>query len=200
MKWLGRGYFVIGMHCRDAVIDFIQNPRGSLRGVVQDASGGRVSGATIIVTSADFSTERQTKSSDRGEFRVDDLLPGEYRVHVERPFAAAGPRVVVQVSSEVRHRCNAETRRRAPGSKCERGSVVDHDAAGGCSERGTTRYRDGAGLARNPAGASQLCKYCVPGAGNGAGGAVGSYEGAHHRGVDGRQFGVEQRAVGGWRG
>jgi hypothetical protein len=30
-----------------------QNPRGSLRGVVQDAGGGRIPGAKIIVTSAD---------------------------------------------------------------------------------------------------------------------------------------------------
>jgi hypothetical protein len=78
-----------------------QNPRGSLRGIVQDAGGGRIPGAKIIVTSTDSSTERETKSSDRGEFRVNDLLPGEYRVRVEAAaFAAAESRVEVQVSSE----------------------------------------------------------------------------------------------------
>src|ERR1700722_17861701 len=60
-----------------------QNPRGTLRGVVQDASGGRIAGAKIFVTSADSSNQRQIETGDRGEFRVDDLLPGEYRVRVE---------------------------------------------------------------------------------------------------------------------
>ena len=100
MKWLGRAASLLLACIAATPLLTAQNPRGSLRGVVQDASGGRVSGATIIVTSADFSTERQTKSSDRGEFRVADLLPGEYRVRVEATaFAAAESRVEVQVSS-----------------------------------------------------------------------------------------------------
>jgi len=77
-----------------------QNPRGTLRGVVQDASGGRIRGAKIIVTSADWSTERETESSDRGEFRVDNLLPGEYRVRVEATaFAPVESHLEVQASS-----------------------------------------------------------------------------------------------------
>jgi Carboxypeptidase regulatory-like domain/TonB dependent receptor len=77
-----------------------QNPRGSLRGVVQDASGGRISGAKIIVTSADSSTDREVESSDRGEFHVDDLLPGEYHVRAEMTaFQPAESRVEVQVST-----------------------------------------------------------------------------------------------------
>src|SRR6202521_2744318 len=77
-----------------------QNPRGPLRGVVQDASGGRIRGAKIIVTSADWSTERETESSDRGEFRVDNLLPGEYRVRVEATaFAPVESHLEVQASS-----------------------------------------------------------------------------------------------------
>ena len=100
MKWLGRAAILLLACIAVTPLLTAQNPRGSLRGVVQDAGGGRISGAKIIVTSADLSTERETKSSDRGEFRVDDLLPGEYRVRVEAAaFAAAESRVEVQVSS-----------------------------------------------------------------------------------------------------
>src|ERR1700733_1611606 len=100
MKWLGRAAILLLACIAVTPLLTAQNPRGSLRGVVQDAGGGRISGAKIMVTSADLSTERETKSSDRGEFRVDDLLPGEYRVRVEAAaFAAAGSRVEVQVSS-----------------------------------------------------------------------------------------------------
>src|SRR5882672_8428623 len=77
-----------------------QNPRGALRGVVQDSSGGRISGAKVIVTSADSSSERNAETSDRGEFRVDDLLPGAYRVRIESAgFEPVESRVEVQVSS-----------------------------------------------------------------------------------------------------
>jgi outer membrane receptor protein involved in Fe transport len=77
-----------------------QNPRGTLRGVVQDSSGARIPGAKVAVQSAGLSTEREMETSERGEFRVDDLLPGEYRVRVEAAgFQVAESRVVVQVSS-----------------------------------------------------------------------------------------------------
>jgi hypothetical protein len=77
-----------------------QNPRGALRGVVQDASGGRVAGAKIVVTSADGSTEREVETSDRGEFRVDDLLPGRYVVRINvQGFEPVKSRVEVQLSS-----------------------------------------------------------------------------------------------------
>jgi hypothetical protein len=77
-----------------------QNPRGTLRGVVQDSSGARVPGAKVAVESAGFSTEREVETSERGEFRVDELLPGEYWVRVEAAgFQVAESRVVVQVSS-----------------------------------------------------------------------------------------------------
>ncbi len=77
-----------------------QNPRGALRGVVQDASGGRISGANVMVTSADASTERKVKTSERGEFRVDDLLPGRYVVRIElQGCEPVESRVEVQLSS-----------------------------------------------------------------------------------------------------
>jgi len=77
-----------------------QNPRGSLRGTVQDASGARIPSAKIVVQSSDSSLQREAVSEDRGEFRLDDLLPGAYRITVSaNGFAAAGASVTIEVSS-----------------------------------------------------------------------------------------------------
>src|SRR5215467_9716283 len=77
-----------------------QNPRGSLRGVVQDTSGGRVPGARIVVQAADSSLQREVLSDDRGEFRIDELQPELYRVTVQaKGFAEANADVKVAVSS-----------------------------------------------------------------------------------------------------
>src|SRR5438270_438113 len=67
-----------------------QNPNGALRGEVQDASGARVSGAQVVVTSAASSLKREVSANDRGEFRIEGLLPGPYRLSVAaKGFAQA---------------------------------------------------------------------------------------------------------------
>ena len=77
-----------------------QNPRGTLRGVVQDASGGRVPAAKIVVQAAGSSLRREASGDARGEFRLDDLLPGTYRLRVEAlGFREASAEVDVVVSS-----------------------------------------------------------------------------------------------------
>ncbi|HME35535.1 MAG TPA: carboxypeptidase regulatory-like domain-containing protein [Candidatus Sulfotelmatobacter sp.] len=77
-----------------------QNPRGSLRGSVQDATGARIPSATIVVRAVDSSLQREAASEDRGEFRMDDLLPGTYHMTVTAPgFAPAQADVSIAVSS-----------------------------------------------------------------------------------------------------
>ena len=77
-----------------------QNPRGSLRGTVQDATGARIPSARILVRSLDSAVEREATSEDRGEFRLDDLLPGTYHVTVNATgFAEAQAEVSIAVSS-----------------------------------------------------------------------------------------------------
>ncbi len=79
---------------------FAQNPHGTLLGTVQDSSGGRVAAASIVATNADISLTRQTQSDTRGEFRMEELPPGEYRVTVNaNGFLEAASQVVVAVSS-----------------------------------------------------------------------------------------------------
>jgi len=77
-----------------------QNPRGSLRGTVQDSNGGRVAGAKIVVQAFESSIERETPSDSRGEFRIDDLLPGRYHARVNATgFTEASAEVKVVISS-----------------------------------------------------------------------------------------------------
>src|SRR6266446_7294378 len=77
-----------------------QNVRGSLRGTVQDVSGARISSAKIVVQLSASSVKREATSEDRGEFRLDDLQPGNYRITVNAAgFATAQADVVVAVAT-----------------------------------------------------------------------------------------------------
>jgi hypothetical protein len=77
-----------------------QNPRGSLRGTVQDATGARIASARIVAELSDSSVRREAVSEDRGEFRLDDLLPGNYRITVNAAgFAAAQADVSIAVAT-----------------------------------------------------------------------------------------------------
>jgi hypothetical protein len=77
-----------------------QNPRGTLRGVVQDSSGARVPGARVVVQAADSSLQREVLSDAGGEFRIDELQPDLYHVTVQaKGFADATADVKVAVSS-----------------------------------------------------------------------------------------------------
>jgi hypothetical protein len=109
-------------HMRNAVLPAIiliatllspvygQNPRGSLLGTVQDATGARIASADVELQAKDSSLRRESSSKRNGEFRLDDLLPGTYRITVEASgFAPAQAEVVVAVSlvREVRReRCS----------------------------------------------------------------------------------------------
>ena len=76
-----------------------QNPNGALRGEIQDASAARVEGARVVVQSTGSSSTREAMANDRGEFRIEGLLPGSYRVTVTaKGFAGATADVDVEVS------------------------------------------------------------------------------------------------------
>ena len=77
-----------------------QNPNGALRGEVLDASGARVAGARVSIQSSTSSQARAVAADDRGEFRIEGLLPGTYLLTVSAPgFAAATAPVEVVVST-----------------------------------------------------------------------------------------------------
>jgi hypothetical protein len=77
-----------------------QNSRGSLRGTVQDATGARIPAATIVAQQAGSRVHREAISEDRGEFRMDDLPPGDYHITITAAgFAAAEADVLVAIAS-----------------------------------------------------------------------------------------------------
>ncbi|MFY9842242.1 MAG: carboxypeptidase-like regulatory domain-containing protein [Terriglobales bacterium] len=76
-----------------------QNPNGTLRGEVQDGGGARVGGARIVVESIGSNVTREAAANAGGEFRIEGLLPGSYRVTVTaKGFAQATAEVDVAVS------------------------------------------------------------------------------------------------------
>ena len=79
---------------------FAQTPNGSLRGEVQDPSGARIVSAKILVRAQAASFERSSSSGNTGDFRLDGLLPGDYKITVSAAgFADAHAVVTVSVSS-----------------------------------------------------------------------------------------------------
>jgi hypothetical protein len=79
---------------------YAQNPRGSLRGTVQDLTGARVPSAKIVLQAVESSMQREASTEDRGEFRLDDVLPGPYRMTVSATgFAPAQANITIAVSS-----------------------------------------------------------------------------------------------------
>ena len=78
-----------------------QNSTSTLRGVVQDASSRRVVGAQVVVRlrGSGSSIAREATANERGEFRIDGLLPGPYQVAVTaKGFAEATADVDTAVS------------------------------------------------------------------------------------------------------
>src|ERR1700690_256215 len=83
-----------------AAVAFAQNPHGTLRGTVLDASGARIPQATIEGTNRQASIRRETRTDGQGEFRIEDLQPGSYELSVkEEGFAEVTSEVTVAISS-----------------------------------------------------------------------------------------------------
>jgi hypothetical protein len=59
-----------------------QIPQGGLVGAVADSTGARVAGASVTVSDLATSFERSTTANSMGEFRLESLKPGTYRVTV----------------------------------------------------------------------------------------------------------------------
>ncbi|MFZ1917754.1 MAG: carboxypeptidase regulatory-like domain-containing protein [Terriglobales bacterium] len=82
-----------------AVSLFGQNPNGALRGEVEDTSGARIAGAHVSAQSFGSSLTREIGADERGEFRLEGLLPGRYHVVVTaKGFADAASDVEIAVS------------------------------------------------------------------------------------------------------
>ncbi len=61
-----------------------QSTFGSIRGTVQDASGAVIPGAVVTIHSLDENFERQATTDDSGDFVVENLKAGRYKLTVHR--------------------------------------------------------------------------------------------------------------------
>jgi len=103
-----------------------QNPRGAVRGTVEDSSGAVVPSARVVIRAEATSVERKVASDGRGEFRVEDLLPGEYRITVSaKGFADAQSdvTVVVGVIREITVTLQAESVRESVSVHAQASSI-----------------------------------------------------------------------------
>jgi len=83
-----------------ALASWAQNSTGSLRGFVQDSTGARLAHATVVAHEHESALERQATADERGEFQLNNLLPGDYELTVRAPgFAEAHAGVELIVSS-----------------------------------------------------------------------------------------------------
>src|SRR3974377_1144409 len=96
-----RGFCALCVCLALCVSSRAQTPLGALRGTVQDSSGGRVVSAVVSVANPEQSYAKETQTDARGEFRFEDLPPGEYALGVSATgFAEARSRVNVALSAE----------------------------------------------------------------------------------------------------
>jgi hypothetical protein len=79
---------------------FAQTSTGSLRGIVQDARNARIPGAAVQIELPSLSLKRNVLADGRGEFHLENLVPGMWQVHVQGTgFAAANADVKIALST-----------------------------------------------------------------------------------------------------
>jgi hypothetical protein len=77
-----RAGILLALICLAATAMNAQNTGGSLGGTVLDSHGARIASAAIAAHLSSSSIERTARSDDQGNFRIDDLKPGIYKVNV----------------------------------------------------------------------------------------------------------------------
>lgn len=83
-----------------ASLGFGQSTFGSVRGVVQDASGAAISDSEIVLHSTDENTDRTVKADPSGSFILENVKAGKYSLHAQHSGFA--DTVVSGISVEAR--------------------------------------------------------------------------------------------------
>jgi len=81
-----------------------QTTYGSVAGLVADSSGAAISGAEVTLTNTGTAEKHVQQTGSDGLYSFVNLLPGTYRIDVEKPGFkhVARPDVVVEVGQSVR--------------------------------------------------------------------------------------------------
>ena len=86
-------------------VAFCQGVSGRILGTVQDASGAVVPNVSVSIANQDTGISTKIVTTSGGEYRVDNLPPGNYQVRVEapgfRPIVSNGNQVTVDVATVV---------------------------------------------------------------------------------------------------
>ncbi|HEY1760388.1 MAG TPA: TonB-dependent receptor [Bryobacteraceae bacterium] len=70
----------------------------SLQGVVTDPQGATIAGAVVTITNTETSAVRKEPTDENGVYRIQQVLPGPYKVEVQKPgFTTKASTVVLQV-------------------------------------------------------------------------------------------------------
>ncbi len=98
-----------------------------MRGVVQDATHARIVSATVEVASVASSLVRRVSSDNHGEFQLEGLAPGLYRLTVAgRGFASASADLSISVSTvrDVTVTLNPSSVRQVVGIRAQSSSIT----------------------------------------------------------------------------
>jgi hypothetical protein len=81
-----------------------QSTSGRILGSVTDQSGGALAGVSVTVTDLDHGTARALTTDEAGAYVAADLIPGNYKIHVEaKGFKSAErPSITIEVATDVR--------------------------------------------------------------------------------------------------
>src|SRR5689334_10543016 len=86
---------VLTLACAGTLV--AQTPTGILQGVVQDASGGVVPDAKIVITNVATNERRELRTDSAGRYVQPFLLPGTYSITAEK----TGFRTIVQENVKI---------------------------------------------------------------------------------------------------
>jgi len=89
----------LGLVILCSALAFGQSTYGSITGSVTDPSGAAISGANITLTNTGTSEKHTQTTSDQGTYSFVNVIPGEYRLDIEKTGFKhfSHPKVVVQV-------------------------------------------------------------------------------------------------------
>jgi outer membrane receptor protein involved in Fe transport len=103
-KTLTRIAISLWLMCAFFSIAAAQTVTGSLVGHIEDANGAVVPGARVVATDVDRGTKRETVTNDEGNYSIDSVDPGVYRIEIEQASfkKAVLERVEIRINSTVR--------------------------------------------------------------------------------------------------
>jgi hypothetical protein len=81
-------------------VSVAQSPQGTIAGTITDATGAAISGASVTATSTATNQSRSVKTNGEGAYRIEAVLPGEYKVEGSGP-SFGNTTATVQVTSSV---------------------------------------------------------------------------------------------------